>query len=229
MMQRKSRAFPQIDGQSPKKQNSLTFSKTITYLITSGEGTDADFDAGRTRIVETAAGAAEAGVSLIQIREKNLSARSLFELTCAVVEVVAGSTTRVLVNDRADIALAAEADGVHLTTNSLSAAQIRENFPRDFIIGVSTHSIDELATAASSDADFAVFGPVFKTPGKTDVKGIHALSEVCEWVAPFPVLAIGGVELENVEEILAAGASGVAAIRAFNDADSMSGILAKLK
>lgn len=201
----------------------------ITCLITTGEATDAEFDASRSRIVATVARAVEAGVSLIQIREKNLSARSLFELTCAAVEVVAGSATRVLVNDRADIAFAAEADGVHLASNSLSAALIREKFPREFMIGVSTHSVDEVVDAANSGADFAVFGPVFNTPGKTDVKGIPALSEVCECVAPFPVLAIGGVELENVGEILAAGASGVAAIRAFNDADSMGGILAKLK
>lgn len=216
-------------GKARKKQDSLTFTKTITYLITSGEATDAEFDASRTRIVETAAVAAEAGVSLIQIREKNLSARSLFELTSAVVAATREFDIQVLVNDRADIAFAATADGVHLTSNSLSAALIRENFPREFMIGVSTHSVDEVVDAANSGADFAVFGPVFDTPGKGEAKGIDALREVCAQVEPFPVLAIGGVGLENVGEILAAGASGVAAIRAFNDADSMGAILAKLK
>ncbi len=198
-------------------------------MITSGEATDANFIAAKSRIVETAAAAADAGVSLIQIREKNLSARSLFELTCSVVEAAAGTATRVLVNDRADIAFAAAADGVHLASNSLSAAVIRENFPREFVIGVSTHSIDEVAAAAGSGADFAVFGPVFATPGKSDVKGVDALREVCERVAPFPVLAIGGVDGNNVEDILNAGASGVSAIRALNDADSMRQLLESLK
>lgn len=201
----------------------------ITYLITTGEGTDADFDVCESRILATVARAVEAGVSLIQIREKNLSARQLFELTCSVVEAVAGSATRVLVNDRADIAFAAKADGVHLTANSLSAAVIRENFPREFIVGASTHSIDEVVAAANGGADFAVLGPVFETPGKSDVKGIDVLRKACARVAPFPVLAIGGIDAENVDEILRAGASGIAAIRAFDDANSMRRLLTKLK
>lgn len=200
----------------------------ITCLITTGEATDADFDASRSRIVATVARAVEAGVSLIQIRERNLSARLLFELTCAVVATTHENSTRVLVNDRADIAFAAGADGVHLTSNSLSAAVIRENFAGEFIVGFSAHTIDEVATAASSDADFAVFGPVFQTPGKTEVRGIDAFREVCARVAPFPVLAIGGVDAKNVNEILSAGASGVAAIRALNEPDSMRVIVQKL-
>lgn len=201
----------------------------ITYLITTGEATEADFDASRSRILATVSRVVDAGVSLIQIREKNLSARLLFELTCSVVETTRGRATRVLVNDRADIAFAGGADGVHLTANSLSAAVVRENFPREFIIGVSTHSIDEVVRAAQSGADFAVFGPVFATPSKSDVKGVDALREVCARVAPFPVLAIGGADAENVGEILRAGASGVAAIRAFADADSIRRLLAELK
>lgn len=201
----------------------------ITYLITTGEATDANFDACRSRIMATVTHAVEAGVALIQIREKNLLARLLFELTCSVVEATRETATRVLVNDRADIAFAAEADGVQLTSNSLPAAVIRKNFSREFIVGVSTHSIDEVPAAANNGADFAVFGPVFKTPGKSDVKGLDALREACMLVAPFPVLAIGGVDAENVDEILAAGARGVAAIRALNDADLMRQLLAKLK
>lgn len=201
----------------------------ITYLITNGEATDADFDASRSRILATVTRAVDAGVSLIQIREKNLSARLLFELTCSVVETTRGRATRVLVNDRADIAIAAKADGVHLTSNSLSAAVIRENFPREFVVGVSTHNIEEVVDAANSGADFAVFGPVFATPSKIDVKGIDTLRETCALVAPFPVLAIGGVDAENVGEILRAGASGVAAIRALNEPDSIRRLLTKLK
>lgn len=201
----------------------------ITYLITNGETTDAEFDASRSRILATVSRAVDAGVSLIQIREKNLSARLLVELTSSVLAVTRSTATRVLVNDRADIAFVAGADGVHLTSRSLSAAVIRENVPREFIVGVSTHSIDEVVSAAQSGADFALFGTVFATPSKNNVKGIDALREACLLVAPFPVLAIGGVDAENVDEILAAGASGIAAIRALNDADSMQRLLAKLK
>lgn len=211
------------------KYNSLILAKPITYLITASQATDADFAVSRSRIVATVARAVEAGVSLIQIREKKLSARLLFELTSAVVATTREFDIQVLVNDRADIAFAAGADGVHLTSNSLSAAVIREKFPREFIIGVSTHTVDEAVDAASSNADFAVFGPVFQTPGKTEVRGIDAFREVCARVAPFPVLAIGGVDADNVRDIINAGASGVAAIRALNDADSMRRLLAKLK
>lgn len=204
-------------------------SSPIGYLITNGEATDPNFDACRSWILASVAPAVEAGVSLIQIREKNLSARHLFELTRSVVGAVAGSSARVLVNDRADIALAADADGVHLTARSMSPAVIRDNFPRQFVVGVSTHSVEEAATAEMAGADFAVFGPVFETPGKNQPEGLDALRTVCARVGPFPVLAIGGIDAENVDEILRAGASGVAAIRAFDDRDAMRRLLAKMK
>lgn len=201
----------------------------ITYLITNGKATDVDFDASRSRIAAIVAHAADAGIDLIQVREKNLSARLLFELTCLVVEVTRKFDTRVLVNDRVDIAFAAGADGVHLAANSLPVSVIRKHFSREFIVGVSAHSIDEVVTAAYTGADFTVFGPVFQTPGKPNAKGAGALQEACSGVEPFPVLAIGGVDADNVKEVLSAGASGVAAVRALNDADSMHSLLRKLK
>lgn len=201
----------------------------ITYLITNGDATEGTFEACRSRIIATVASAVESGVSLIQIREKNLSARRMFDLTVSVVAATRESATRVLVNDRSDIALAAGADGVHLTVRSVSAGVIRESFPPEFIIGISTHTACEAETAAKTGADFAVFGPVFETPGKPDAKGIDELRDACARVAPFPVLAIGGVDAGNVHEVLRAGASGVAAIRAFHDADAMRRLLANLK
>lgn len=207
----------------------MIFTKPISYLITTGKMTHANFDAGRSCIAAVVARAVESGVSLIQIREKRLSARLLFGLTCSVVAATRGTSTRVLVNDRADIAFAAGADGVHLTSKSLSAAVIRNNFRAEFLIGVSTHRIDDVVEAANGGADFAVFGPVFDTPGKKDVKGVDMLRKVCAAVSPFPVLAIGGIDGVRLDEVMAVGASGVAAIRAFNDPDSMHQILAKLK
>lgn len=207
----------------------FTPDSSITYLITNGQATDATFDAARSRIIASVERAVEAEVSLIQIREKNLSARLLFDLACSVVDTVEGSLTRVMVNDRADIAFAAKADGVQLNARSLPVTAIRDSFAREFIVGLSTHSADEVAAAAATGADFAVFGPVFETPGKSSLKGIDALRDVCGRVAPFPVLAIGGIAAENVGEVLRAGASGVAAIRAFDDAGSMRRLLTKLK
>jgi len=169
-----------------------------------------------------------AGVTLIQLREKKLSARSLYQLTARAAQITKGSATRLLVNDRADIACAAGADGVHLTTQSLDAGVVRRAFGRDFLIGVSTHSPAEAQAARVGGADFAVFGPVFDTPSKRDhgpPLGTLALAETARAVAPFPVLALGGVTLENAHDVFRSGAQGVAAIRLFNDAAELGEVV----
>ena len=110
--------------------------KPITYLITSGEtATSKDF----ARLLKLLSVAVAARVSLIQLREKHLNARALYELTEQAVAITRGSSTRLLVNDRADIACAAGADGVHLTTTSLDAAVVRQTFGDDFLIGGPLH------------------------------------------------------------------------------------------
>lgn len=160
-------------------------------------------------------------VSLIQLREKNLPARTLYELTARSAAITKGTTTRLLVNDRADIARAAHADGVHLTTRSIEASVIRRSFGPGFLIGVSTHSLSDAQTARDGGAaDFAVFGPVFDTPSKRaygPALGLEALHEAAHTLSPFPLLALGGVTQENASDTLRAGASGIAAIRLFND------------
>lgn len=164
--------------------------------------------------------AVAAGVGLVQLREKDLSARMFYELTARAAEIVRGSATRLLVNDRADIARAAGADGVHLTTQSLDVRNVRRTFGSDFLIGVSTHSMAEARTARDDGADFAVFGPVFDTPSKRPYGsplGLVQLSEAAHALSPFPLIAIGGVSLENARDVLRAGASGIAAIRLFSD------------
>jgi len=203
--------------------------KPIIYLITKGEATEANFAAAGRQILDIVQVAVDEGVSLVQLREKQLSARSLCELTAAVVEITRGSATRVLVNDRADIAVAAGADGVHLTANSLPAQVIRKSFPRDFLVGVSTHSINEAVDAANGGADLAVFGPVFESPGKGDPSGLAALSAVCTEVGSFPIIGLGGIDLANCESVLAAGASGIAAIRALNDSVALRSVAKKLR
>lgn len=165
--------------------------------------------------------AAENNISLIQIREKNLPARLVFELSADAAKLTRLTATKILVNDRADIALAAKADGVHLTARSLSAATIRRSFPENFLVGVSAHSIAEAEDAKRQAADFVTFSPVFATPNKGEAVGIAKLREVCETLKPFPVIALGGIDAGNFAEVLTAGASGFAAIRFLNDAENI--------
>jgi thiamine-phosphate pyrophosphorylase len=199
----------------------------IIYLITSGATTEAgpapvseDFK----RVLAHVRAATSARIPLVQLREKHLSARALYELARACIEITRGSTTRLLVNDRADIARAARADGVHLTGGSLEAERIRRAFGPGFLIGVSTHSLAEAESARDGGADFAVFGPVFDTPSKRPFGtplGLDALREAAESLAPFPLIALGGITLENAASAIGAGASGVAAIRLFSDTEKL--------
>jgi len=161
-----------------------------------------------------------AEISLVQIREKSLSARVLYELATRAVAITRGSATRLLVNDRFDVARAAGADGVHLTTRSLPAKVVRSICGDDFLIGVSTHSLETALNARAEGADFVVFGPVFETPSKRiygEPQGLDTLREVTSALAGFPVIAIGGINRENADECFRAGASGIAAIRLFNE------------
>ena len=208
---------------------SLRFEPPIICLITNGVGEDFDFADARRDILDIVRIAVDENISLVQIREKRLSARRIFELTAAAAAITRESTTRLLVNDRADIALAAGADGVHLTANSLPVAVIRKDFPEEFIIGVSTHTLEATKNAAQDGADFTVFAPVFETPGKGMAQGLLALSEVCERVRPFPVIGLGGIDESNCDSVIASGASGIAAIRSLNDAESLRAIAGKLR
>jgi thiamine-phosphate pyrophosphorylase len=168
--------------------------------------------------------AAEAGVDWIQIREKDLSGRKLIELVRRVKEVLP-EATRLVVNDRLDAAIAGKAAGVHLGASSVPAPEVIRwsragNAPADFLVGVSCHSLEEAVAAARAGASYIFFGPVFGTPSKDSFgppQGTRRLAEVCRSVQ-IPVLAIGGVNRENAEECLRAGASGIAAIRLFQQA-----------
>jgi thiamine-phosphate pyrophosphorylase len=206
----------------------------LVYLITPGETTtgttptSADF----VRLLAAVRAAAAAGVDLVQLREKLLPARVLYELAARSSEIVRGTRTRLLVNDRADIARAAGADGVQLTARSLDAATVRRVFGPDFLIGVSTHTIDEAREARDGGADFALFGPVFDTPSKRAYGppvGLEGLGEVARALAPFPVLAVGGVTRANFAATLGARARGVAAIRLFGEPHELREVVDEIK
>lgn len=153
---------------------------------------------------------------MVQIREPDLAARDLYFLTKAVTERLRGRGTRVLVNDRADIAASVGA-GVHLTTRSLTAEVVRAAFGPDILIGVSTHNQQEAQAAERGGADFIVFGPVFETPAKAkygEPVGPAALHRVAA-DSNIPVIALGGINPTNCQQALDAGAAGIAGISMF--------------
>jgi thiamine-phosphate pyrophosphorylase len=209
-------------------------SKPIRYLITRGASSEATTAASSEfqQIIEQVSAAVSAGIDLIQIREKRLTARVLYELTEQAAELTRGSATRLLVNDRADIAAAASADGVHLTTQSIDAATIRRTFGEGFLIGASTHSLIEARRARDDGADFVVFGPVFATASKEEYGpplGLGELEGVARELRPFPVLALGGITVANAAECLRAGASGIAAISLFKEASRLADVVAHIR
>lgn len=208
-------------------------------------------------LLEKIAAAAAAGIDWIQIREKDLSGKECSSLTREAVTLAGSSSppdsakgptssktqatrekvsTRILVNDRLDVALATQAGGVHLGEKSLPPEEAQRlvkslHSENDFLIGVSCHSLEAAQAAERGDADYLFFGPVFATPSKASYgapQGLKRLAEVCRAVA-VPVLAIGGITLENAADCLSAGASGIAAIRLFQDAPDLAAIVRALR
>ena len=199
----------------------LQSQRPILYAITSGATTskttpdDEEFK----RILNLVQAAVAAQVPLVQIREKMLNTGVLYELVVRAVIMTRDSSTRVLVNDRFDVARAAGADGVHLTTTSLPPTVVRDVCGAEFLIGASTHSLDEARAARAGGADFVVFGPVFETESKRAYgppQGLEKLRQVTQELQGYPVLAIGGITLDNAGSCYAAGASGIAGIRLFD-------------
>lgn len=175
--------------------------------------------------------AAQAGIDLIQIREKDLPTNQLCELTTAILQVTSQTNTRVLVNDRVDVALACQAHGVHLRSDSVPVTVARQLLGDDGIIGVSTHAITEIVAAAESGADFALFGPIYDTPSKRaygQPLGLSALAQAAE-STKMPVLALGGITQKNAAEIWQTRASGLAAIRLFSESTKLRELIDALK
>lgn len=178
--------------------------------------TDRHATAGR-HLVDVIEACVDAGLRAVQLREKDLDAAEFFDFARELRAVTSRHGARFLVNGRVDVALAVGADGVHLPSASPASPEaVRHVIGPQRFLGVSTHAASEAEAAARAGADFVVFGPVYETPSKRPYgapQGIEALAEACRR-APIPVLAIGGVTPSSVCEVRAAGASGVAVIRA---------------
>ena len=195
------------------------------YYITDRRQLSDDAQEQERRLLEKIAECAAAGVDLIQLREKDLGGRALEELSHKAMAALAGSRTRLLINSRTDVALACGAHGVHLPANDLAASDVRAIFARagmsEPMIGLSTHSAAEVAGAEAHGADFAVFGPVFEKSGSANREGLEELRRICHRTEaaqpPMPVLALGGITVENAKLCVEAGAAGIAAIRLFQE------------
>lgn len=182
------------------------------------------------RLAEVVRAACAAGVRAVQLREKDLSARKLFLLAGQLREITRDFGTRLLINDRIDVAMAVGADGVHLGGHSLPVAAARHLLGPDRLLGVSTHHLDEILVAHRDGADFVTFGPVFATPSKAAYgapQGLDALRRVCA-ASSLPVFALGGIDSRNLSQVMACGARGAAMIRALFAVDDPGAQAAQL-
>ena len=167
---------------------------------------------------DVVAAALDAGLLAVQLRDRDLPGRPLLALAERLRLLTARAGALLLVNDRVDVAVAAGADGVHLGGASMPVDVARRLLPPGALVGVSTHAVPEVAAAT---ADFAFFGPVHATPSKAAFgppQGVARLREAVA-VARIPVLAIGGITRPHIPDLRAAGAGGVAVIRAILSAD----------
>jgi thiamine-phosphate pyrophosphorylase len=168
---------------------------------------------GKSRFLNALEEAFQGGVRSLQLREKSLSSKDLLTLALEVKPLVQRYNAKLFINDRADIAVMAGADGVHLTEASVQASEVKNNFP-ELIVGVSTHSLEGARLAETQGADFITFSPIYETPSKTSYgppQGLDPLRQVTQ-SARLPVLALGGITLHRVPECLEHGAFGVAVI-----------------
>jgi len=178
--------------------------------------------------------AAKAGVDWIQLREKDLSGKQLSALAGEATGIAGASA--ILINDRLDVACAVKAGGVHLGEHSLPVGEAKRFIAErvgegNLLVGASLHSLEAAIQAENDGANYVIFGPVFATPAKAGFgapQGLPSLRKVCAKLK-IPVLAIGGITLENARECLEAGATGIAAIRLFQQASDLPAVVKQLR
>jgi thiamine-phosphate pyrophosphorylase len=180
------------------------------YLITDRHQT------GGRPLTEVVRRALEGGVRAVQLREKDLSGAALYRLAAELRRLTSDFDARLIINDRLDVALAAEADGVHIGVNSLPVAAVRRVLGQGKIIGYSAHAIDEALRAQGDGADFVTFGPVYPTPTKAAYGAPCGVKKLADAVSALeiPVIGLGGISQANITEALSANIQGIAVISA---------------
>jgi thiamine-phosphate diphosphorylase len=176
---------------------------------------DVPLETARRCLLRQVEAAVEARLDCVIVRERDLEARDLTDLITSIVAMTRDTSTRVVVNDRVDVALASGADGVHLRGDSIAPGIVRRMTPKDFLIGRSVHSAQEAASVAG--ADYLIAGTVWPSASKQadqQLLGVDGFSSVVR-AARVPVLAIGGVTIDRIGEIAKAGGAGIAAIALF--------------
>jgi thiamine-phosphate pyrophosphorylase len=189
------------------------------YLITDRN------QAGGMRLVDVVEEALKGGVRGVQLREKDLSSRELYELAYDMRKLTNRYGARLIVNDRVDIAMAVDADGVHLGLNSLPIHRVRRLIGDNKLIGLSCHNQVNAIMAQEKGADFITFGPVYYTPSKAQYGkpvGIDKL-EIVSHLLDIPIFALGGIKRDNIHEVIAAGAAGIGLVSAIIASDDPRG------
>ena len=168
----------------------------------------------------------DGGAEIIQLREKYLSPKDFYEDAKAALEIARAANVKIIINDRVDIALALKADGVHLGQNDLAADFARKILGENAIVGFSTHSVEQATEALKFPVDYIAIGPVFATKTKENPErtvGVDGVKKVRETIGDFPLVAIGGVTLENCRAVFDAGADSIAVIGdLFSNRDKIS-------
>lgn len=186
------------------------------YLVT-------DRDLGRGRaLADVVQQAIAGGVTAVQVREKEIGARAFIQEARAVQEVLAGTGVPLYINDRVDIALAVEADGVHVGQDDLPVAEARRLVGPKMLVGVSVATEEEARQALADGADYVSVSPVFLTPTKPDAEkdvGLQGVTRIRRALPDTPVLAIGGIDPSNARAVVEAGADGVAVVSAIMSVD----------
>ncbi|HHT9122820.1 MAG TPA: thiamine phosphate synthase [Candidatus Wunengus sp. YC63] len=176
-------------------------------------------------LIDTISFALKGGVKTVQLREKGLATHELYSIACELRKITSDFKANFIVNDRVDIALAVEADGVHLGWQSLPFGVVRKLLGFEKLIGVSTHNRQEALQAQEYRADYITFGPIFDTPSKAGLlkpTGVEAIQKLKKEIN-IPIVALGGINENNAEAVLDAGADGIAVISSIMQADNPEG------
>ena len=175
--------------------------------------------------------AVDGGIDMLQLREKNENENKILHLAKEIKKIISGTDILFLINDRVDLALACDADGVHLGQDDLPVSEARKITLEGFIIGLSTHSPEQGKNAVWSGADYLGVGPVFPTPTKPDYKaaGLEYVSWAKDNLKNIPWFAIGGIDESNINRVISAGAKRISVVRAIMNSNNPESITKKLK